>query len=155
MTMRSVTPRTPACSTSSAILKASAKVVRSFATRNRFWFGMMISVSTYFCSSSMPFSAVFMRWAPSKWKGLVTTPTVRMPASRAARAMTGAAPVPVPPPMPAVMNTMLEPSSAIMISSRASSAAICPTSGREPAPRPRVTVMPSWIRCSTSECFIA
>ncbi len=29
--------------------------------------------------------------------------------SRAARAITGAAPVPVPPPMPAVMNTMCEP----------------------------------------------
>jgi hypothetical protein len=32
-----------------------------------------------------------MRCEPSKWNGLVTTPTVRMPASRAARAMTGAA----------------------------------------------------------------
>jgi hypothetical protein len=31
---------------------------------------------------------------PSKSKGLVTTPTVRMPRSRAMRAMTGAAPVP-------------------------------------------------------------
>ncbi len=43
-----------------------------------------------------------MRRTPSNWNGLVTTPTVRMPISRAARAMTGAAPVPVPPPMPAV-----------------------------------------------------
>ncbi|MEI9887560.1 MAG: hypothetical protein WDN08_13880 [Rhizomicrobium sp.] len=33
-------------------------------------------------------------------------------------AMTGAAPVPVPPPMPAVMNTMWEPASRSMISSR-------------------------------------
>ena len=47
---------------------------------------------------------------PSKSKGLVTTPTVRMPRSRAMRAITGAAPVPVPPPMPAVMKTMCEPS---------------------------------------------
>ena len=46
MTIRSVTPRTPECSTSSAILKASAKVVFSLAIRNRFWFGMMIRVST-------------------------------------------------------------------------------------------------------------
>ncbi len=66
-----------------------------------------MSVSTYFCSSEMPASAIRMRCAPSNWKGLVTTPTVRMPASRAARAITGPAPVPVPPPMPAVMNTML------------------------------------------------
>ena len=39
----------------------------------------------------------------------VTTPTVRMPSSLATRAMTGAAPVPVPPPMPAVTNTMCAP----------------------------------------------
>ena len=36
ITIRSVTPRTPEYSTSSAILKASAKVVFSFATRNKF-----------------------------------------------------------------------------------------------------------------------
>ena len=45
---------TPARSTSSAMAKASAKVVFSLATRNRFWFGMTSSVSTYFCSSMMP-----------------------------------------------------------------------------------------------------
>ena len=70
-----------------------------------------------------------MRRGPSKWKGLVTTPTVSMPRSRAMRAMTGAAPVPVPPPMPAVMNTMWAPSRCSMISSGASSAAARPTSG--------------------------
>ena len=139
MTMRSVTPRTPAYSTSSAILKASAKVVRSFATRNRFWFGMISSVSTNLVSSSMPASASRMRLVPSNWNGLVTTPTVRMPFSRAILAMTGAAPVPVPPPMPAVMNTMFEPVRCVRISSAASSAAWRPTSGRAPAPRPRVT----------------
>ena len=36
ITIMSVTPRTPECRTSSAILKASANVVRSLATRNRF-----------------------------------------------------------------------------------------------------------------------
>ena len=85
------------------------KVVFSFASRNRFWFGMMISVSTWPCSSSTPFSACFIRREPSNWKGLVTTPTVRMPISRAALAMIGAAPVPVPPPMPAVMKHMWQP----------------------------------------------
>ena len=59
--------------------------------------------------SVMPCSAMRMRCAPSKWKGLVTTPTVRMPCSRAARAMIGAAPVPVPPPMPAVTKIMCDP----------------------------------------------
>ena len=66
MTIRSVTPRTPEWSTSSAILKASAKVVRSLAMRNRFWFGMMINVSTNFCNSSIPASALRIRWLPSK-----------------------------------------------------------------------------------------
>ena len=70
---------------------------------------MMISVSTAFCRSVMPVSATFIRRPPSKWNGLVTTPTVRMPISRAALAMTGAAPVPVPPPMPAVTNTIWAP----------------------------------------------
>src|SRR5262249_46510969 len=68
--------------------KASAKVVFSFATRNRFWFGMMSSVSTTLCSSTMPCSATRILRMPSKWNGLVITPTVRMPASFAQRATT-------------------------------------------------------------------
>ncbi|MHC2309551.1 hypothetical protein ACVIJ1_006021 [Bradyrhizobium elkanii] len=52
---------TPEYSTWSAIAKASAKVVFSLATRNRFWFGMISSVSTTLCSSAMPCSAVRMR----------------------------------------------------------------------------------------------
>ena len=90
---------------------------------------MTISVSTYCASSSMPFSAMVMRWRPSKVKGFVTTPTVRMSRSRASRAKTGAAPVPVPPPMPAVMNTMFAPSRTSEICSIASSADSLPTSG--------------------------
>ena len=43
-------------------------------------------------------------------KGFVTTATVSMPSSRAICATTGAAPVPVPPPMPAAMNTRSAPS---------------------------------------------
>jgi hypothetical protein len=50
----------------------------------------------------------------------------------------GAAPVPVPPPMPAAMKHMWAPSSACSISMIASSAAALPISGREPAPRPWV-----------------
>ena len=76
---------------------------------------MMTRESTFWRSSSMPCSAWVMRRRPSKPKGLVTTPTVRMPASRAISATTGAAPVPVPPPMPAVMNTMSVVSSALAI----------------------------------------
>ncbi len=62
--------------------------------------------------------------------------------------MTAAAPVPVPPPMPAAMKTMCEPAICARISSIASSAAASPISGREPAPRPSVRLMPSWMRCS-------
>ena len=155
ITIRSVTPRTPEYSTSSAIAKASAKVVFSLAMRNRFWLGMTISVSTNCSNSSIPASAWVIRWLPSNWKGLVTTPTVRMPCSFAARAITGAPPVPVPPPMPAAMNIMLAPSSSAMISSIASSAAAQPTSGRDPAPRPWVMLAPSWIRRSAFDCTSA
>ncbi len=88
-----------------------------------------------------------MRRAPSKWNGLVTTPTVRMPSSLAQRATTGAAPVPVPPPMPAVTNTMWEPCRWPRISSSTSSAAARPTSGCDPAPRPSVTWTPIWTMC--------
>src|SRR5688500_13221110 len=87
------------------------------------------------------------RW-PSNWNGLVTTPTVRMPLSRTARATTGAAPVPVPPPMPAVMKAMCAPDRWSLISSSVSSAAARPISGCEPAPRPCVTATPIWMRRS-------
>ena len=70
-----------------------------------------------------------MRRLPSNSNGLVTTPTVRMPISLATRAITGAAPVPVPPPMPAVMNTMCAPSIASRMWSIASSAAALPAFG--------------------------
>ena len=39
----------------------------------------------------------------------MTMPTVSAPTSRAMRATTGAAPVPVPPPEPAAMKIMSEP----------------------------------------------
>ena len=48
----------------------------------------------------MPRSAICMRLRPSNANGLVTTATVSAPDSRASSATTGAAPVPVPPPMP-------------------------------------------------------
>ena len=69
-------------------------------------------------------------------------PTVRMPRSRAARAITGAAPVPVPPPMPAATKSICAPSRCSRISSRLSSADCSPTSGRMPAPRPWVMPEP-------------
>ena len=102
-------------------------------------------VSTTFCSASMPSSAWRIRLAPSNWNGLVTTPTVSTPSSRAACAMIGAAPVPVPPPMPAVMKHMCAPARWSTISSIVSSADIAPTVGLPPAPRPSVALRPIWI----------
>ena len=83
---------------------------------------------------------------------MVTMPTVSSPISLAMRAISGAAPVPVPPPIPAVMKTILVPSSSMVrISSSLSSAARSARSGLLPAPRPSVTVRPSAILTGTSE----
>lgn len=86
--------------------------------------------------------ACAIRWRPSKPNGRVTTPTVRMPRSLAISATTGAAPDPVPPPIPAVTNTKSAPATACAISSRLSSAACRPTMGLPPAPSPRVMWLP-------------
>ena len=79
---------------------------------------------------------------PSNANGLVTTPTVKAPESLAIFATTGAAPVPVPPPLPAVTNTMSAPHRASSISALFSSAASDPIFGSAPAPRPRVIFSP-------------
>ena len=106
----SAMPCTAPCSTWLAALKASSSVVVGPSTVSSFWLGIVISESTFLVSSAMPWSATIERLLPSIWNGRVTTATVRMPSSRAICATTGAAPVPVPPPMPAVMNTMCTPS---------------------------------------------
>ena len=155
MTMRSVMPRTPCCKTSSASWNASLNVVLGLATKNRFWFGMTINVSTCCWSSAMPDSAERIRRDPSKRNGFVTTPTVKIFISRATWAITGAAPVPVPPPIPAAMKHMWQPANAAFTCSMVSSAAARPTSGREPAPNPCVISGPSWMRYSAGEAFSA
>ena len=99
-------------------------------------------VSTFSFRRWMPCSAWIDRRRPSKANGRVTTPIVRAPRPFATSAMTGAAPVPVPPPLPAVMKTMSAPFRTSSISSRCSSAAARPTSGSLPAPRPRVSWRP-------------
>ena len=60
----------------------------------------------------------------------------------ATSATIGAAPDPVPPPIPAVTKTKSAPLTAVAISERLSSAACLPISGIPPAPRPRVTAFP-------------
>ena len=121
--MRSVMPCTPWSSTSSAILNALSIEVLSLETVSSRSFGMTIRVSTFSFSFWMPCSACTERRRPSKANGRVTTPMVSAPRFLAISAMTGAPPVPVPPPLPAVMNTMSAPLSTSSISSRCSSAA--------------------------------
>ena len=129
----------------SSATRNDSKKPASLATASNFSFGMTTVVSTESISSCKPRSAWFWRRLPSKANGLVTTATVSAPISLASDAMIGAAPVPVPPPRPVVTNTMSAPSSASMILSASSSAALRPTSGLAPAPRPLVSLTPSWI----------
>src|SRR3972149_5290470 len=143
--MRSEMPWTAWSNTVSATLKASSSgVPRSTTARSRS-LGMVMSVSTTPRSSASPASACCARRRPSNEKGLVTTATVRMPSSFATAATTGAEPVPVPPPRPAVTKTMSAPWRICLICSRSSWAALRPTSGSEPAPSPFVSRAPSWI----------
>ena len=75
---------------------------------------------------------------------MVTIPTVRISISLASFEITGAAPVPVPPPIPAVIKTILVLVSNIFLkSSKLSTAACSPTSGLAPAPKPSVRLIPS------------
>ena len=68
---------------------------------------------------------------------MVTTPIVSKPIFFATLATTGAEPVPVPPPMLAVINTMRVPSfSSFSISLTFFSASERPISGTPPAPKP-------------------
>src|SRR5438309_342574 len=129
-------------STSSAFLSASWKGMPLPTTARSRSLGTTTMVSTCFFSSAIPISACRMRLRPSNRNGFVTMPMVRAPRSRAICAMPGDAPVPVPPPMPQVTKTRSAPCSECRTSSRFSSMAWRPISGRAPAPRPRVSFFP-------------
>ena len=142
--MMSEIPRTPCLKMSSATLKASV-MGRSGSTQSRRRsLGMMMRVSTAERRDSMASMACCLRRRPSKEKGVVTMATVKMPIDLATLATTGAAPEPVPPPMPAVTKTMSEPATAASMAALLSAAAFCPMAGLPPAPRPRVRAVPSW-----------
>ena len=154
--IRSVMPWTPWRRMSSAWRKASSTLVRRSTACSSFSFGTMIRVSTLLRSFSIPSSACCIRRLPSNSNGLVTAPTVSAPiSSLAISAITGAEPVPVPPPSPAVTKTMSAPFSASLISSRLSAAAPAPTSGLPPAPRPRVSSWPIESLMSASQACSA
>src|SRR5688572_6258290 len=131
-------------STSAASVNASVRLVlRSMMPSSRS-FGIVMTVSTHSRSASSPASACIARFFPSNRNGLVTTATVSAPSSLARLAMTGAAPVPVPPPSPVVTKIMSAPESAWMIVSVSSSAACRPMFGSAPAPSPFVSLCPIW-----------
>ena len=109
------------------------------------WFGTTINVSTDFFISSIPFSAINWRSLPSYLNGVVTMPMHNTPESINALPITGNAPVPVPPPIPAVTKHKCESFNLSTTNSRSSSAACLPISGRDPAPKPSVNLVPSWI----------
>ena len=153
--IRSVIPWTDCWRTSSAFFNASGIVVLRSTISNNLSFGITIKVSTLSFRRSMPCNALAIRAFASKRKGLVTIPTVRIPISFAILATTGAAPVPVPPPMPQVTNTMSAPFSACASSSELSSAAFSPISGLAPAPKPLVSFSPICIAVGALQSFNA
>mmetsp|Transcript_4911 Transcript_4911/g.11243 ORF Transcript_4911/g.11243 Transcript_4911/m.11243 type:complete len:283 (-) Transcript_4911:583-1431(-) len=135
-------PTTPCRRISSATKNASVTGVFSGTILKSLSLLTTINVSTCFLNSLIAASACCIRFLPSNAKGLVTTPTVKHPSSRAISATTGPAPLPVPPPMPAVMNTISLPLQICDISLWFSLADSAPTEGRPPAPRPRVIMRP-------------
>ncbi len=142
-------------STSSASENASCRLTRLSVISSSRSLGITISVSTASLSCSMPALAVSSRTAPSQPNGRVTTPMVNASISLAMRATTDEAPVPVPPPMPAVMNTMSEPCSTSYRSSVDSSAALRPISASPPTPNPRVSLSPMRTRVGASASMSA
>ena len=141
-------PLMPCFNTSSATLNASPNGVEPGSTCKSLSLGMTTNVSTYFLRLIMPFLAFSSLFLPSKENGLVTTATVRTPISLAIRAITGAAPVPVPPPIPAAIKRRSVPLMSSVSSSLFSSAARSPISGFAPAPRPFVSPAPICMRLS-------
>ena len=139
--MISAMPETALCNTSLAALNASKNGTSSPKTSINFSLGITINESTCLDNSSKPSAATLVR-LPSNANGLVTTATVKIPISFAICAITGAAPVPVPPPIPAVINSISAPSINSAIASRSSKAASRPTSGFAPAPKPLVMASP-------------
>ena len=135
-------PCTPCLNTSSAILNASIIDVFLSIICNNLSFGITTNVSTFPFRLSIPRSACASLFFPSNVNGFVTTPMVSIPISFAHAATVGAAPVPVPPPIPAVTNTMSAPRNASAISDLLSSADCAPTLGSAPAPSPLVIFSP-------------
>ena len=98
---------------------------------------MTSMASTSLANLSTPSKALSTCRCNSKRNGIVTMATVSSPRDFASRAMIGEAPVPVPPPIPAVIKTIFVSSSKMSsIASKSPSASARPVSGSPPAPSP-------------------
>ena len=109
---------------------------------NSLSFDITINAFTFGFNLSIPMSALAFLSFPSKANGFVTIPIVNIPLFFASAAITGIAPVPVPPPIPAVKNKRSVPFKILSISFMLSLAALSPTSGLAPAPNPFATSFP-------------
>ena len=119
-------------------MNASLKLVLLSMMVKILSFGIIMSVSTASLSFFVPSSELLCLCFPSNEKGFVTIETTKIHISFAIWAMTGIAPVPVPPHIPPVMKTISVSCNASLISLSLSSAAFLPISGFAPAPRPLV-----------------
>mmetsp|Transcript_11594 Transcript_11594/g.15096 ORF Transcript_11594/g.15096 Transcript_11594/m.15096 type:complete len:266 (+) Transcript_11594:465-1262(+) len=142
LTMISLIPTTPCLKISSATAKDLSIGVFSGIISSNLLLETTMTVSTCSLRRLIASVACFILRLPSNKKGFVTIPTVNAPLSFATSATTGAAPLPVPPPIPLVTKHISVPVTIAAISDRDSSAAAFPMSGLPPAPRPRVTADP-------------
>ena len=129
-------------STLSANLNDSLTVVLGSIISSKTSLGITNKVSQLFFNSFIPSKALFILTGPSNLKGLVIIPTVKEPFSLAILAISGAAPVPVPPPIPAAINTISADLIVFAMTSLFSSIAFFPVEGSAPAPRPFVSSLP-------------
>ena len=114
----------------------------SDAISRRVSLGITNKVSQLFFISFIPSNALFFLIGPSKANGFVTIPIVSALVSLEIFAMAGAAPVPVPPPIPAVIKTISALFSSSAIISLFSLTACSPISEFAPAPKPLVNSFP-------------
>ena len=146
--IRSVIPLILCFNISSAFANASLNPSFTSTIFNNLSLAILISVSTFGYNLLIPFIALCILTLPSNLKGLVTTATVSMPSSLAILATIGAAPVPVPPPIPQVINTISAffcvsvSRKRARIASFDSFAALSPISGIAPHPLPPVIFSP-------------
>mmetsp|Transcript_16763 Transcript_16763/g.25143 ORF Transcript_16763/g.25143 Transcript_16763/m.25143 type:complete len:208 (+) Transcript_16763:295-918(+) len=139
LTMISDIPTTPCLKISSATRKEASRGVFSGMISRSLLLETTMTVSTFCLRRSIASTACLILLFPSKAKGFVTMATVSAPLSLAISETTGAAPLPVPPPIPLVTKHKSVFATMAAICSLDSSAASLPTSGSPPAPRPRVT----------------